>query len=67
MRSIRRHLFSSDGHIGPAYESGESSVLQTNYLTEWKKLYRKLYEFLTQEFQSNWEIKTGKPWQEWVK
>ena len=66
MGSTLRHHF-SQGHVGPVYESEKVSILQTDYQTEWKKLYKNLYGFLTEEFQSNWEMKTGMPWQEWHK
>ena len=66
MISILRHPF-SHGHIGPIHESRKSSILQSDYQTEWKKLYKKPYAFFTEEFQSNWESKTGMLWREWGK
>ena len=65
MNSILTHLLSSDGHIGLAYKSKKSIILQTHYQTEWKKLHKKPYDFFKEEIQSNRESKTGMLWQEW--
>ncbi len=57
----------SHSPVGPAYESRKNCILKTDYQTEWKKLYKIPYTFFTEEFQSNWEMKTGTLWQEWHK
>jgi CheY-like chemotaxis protein len=51
------------GEIVPFLED----ILQYDYETGWKKLSKKLYTFFTDRFESDWEKKTGMPWQEWVK
>ncbi len=66
MINIQRHL-RSDGYIGPICEIRKSSIAQTDYQTEWKMLYKKLHAFFTEEYQTNWERKTGMIWREWVK
>jgi hypothetical protein len=67
MISILSHLLSSDGHMGPVYESRTGSILQPRYEAEWKKLHKKPYDVFTEEFQSNWGKQTGMLWQEWGK
>jgi len=49
------------GEIVPFLED----VLQSNYETGWKKLFKKLHVFFTARFGSDWEKETGIPWQEW--
>ncbi len=51
------------GEIVPFLED----ILQNDYETGWKKLSKKLYSFFTERFESDWEKKTGMPWQEWAK
>lgn len=51
------------GEIVPFLED----ILQNDYETGWKKLSKKLYSFFTERFESDWEKKTGMPWQEWSK
>ena len=66
MISILRHPF-SDGHLGRSVRARKSSILQAGYLTEWKILYKKLHDFFTEEYQSDWEKKTGRIWRESVR
>jgi DNA-binding response OmpR family regulator len=49
------------GEVVPFLED----ILQYDYETGWKKLSKKLYGFFTDRFESDWEQKTGMPWQEW--
>ena len=51
------------GEIVPFLED----ILENDYETGWKKLSKKLYSFFTERFESDWEKKTGMPWQEWSK
>ena len=51
------------GEVVPFLED----ILQYDYETGWKKLSKKLYAFFTDRFESDWEKKTGMPWQEWAK
>ncbi len=51
------------GEVVPFLED----ILQTDYETGWKRLSKKLYSFFTDRFESDWEKKTGMPWQEWAK
>ncbi len=51
------------GEVVPFLED----ILQTDYETGWKKLSKKLHSFFTERFESDWEKKTGMPWQEWAK
>lgn len=51
------------GEIVPFLED----ILQNDYATGWKKLSKKLHGFFTDRFESDWEKKTGMPWQEWAK
>lgn len=49
------------GEIVPFLED----VLQYEYLPGWKRLSEKLKGFFDSKFESDWEKKTGLPWQEW--
>ncbi len=49
------------GEIVPFLED----VLQYEYLPGWKRLLEKLKGFFDSKFESDWEKKTGLPWQEW--
>ena len=42
-------------------------ILNYDYLPGWKRLYGKLKGFFDARFESDWEKKTGLPWQEWAK
>ncbi len=66
MISIKRHLL-LDGPIGLYSGTGKSGILKKDYPAEWKELHRKPYTFFTEEFKSDWEMKTGILWQEWGK
>jgi len=43
------------------------AVLKYEYLPGWKRLLEKLKGFFDSKFESDWEKKTGLPWQEWHK
>jgi CheY-like chemotaxis protein len=49
------------GEIVPFLED----VLKYEYLPGWKRLMEKLKGFFDSKFESDWEKKTGLPWQEW--
>jgi CheY-like chemotaxis protein len=49
------------GEVVPFLED----VLKYEYLPGWKRLLEKLKEFFDSKFESEWEKKTGLPWQEW--
>ena len=51
------------GEIVPFLED----VLKYEYLPGWKRLLEKLKGFFDNKFESDWEKKTGLPWQEWHK
>jgi CheY-like chemotaxis protein len=51
------------GEIVPFLED----VLKYEYLPGWKRLMEKLKGFFDNKFESDWEKKTGLPWQEWHK
>ena len=51
------------GEIVPFLED----VLKYEYLPGWKCLMEKLKGFFDTKFESDWEKKTGLPWQEWGK
>ena len=51
------------GEIVPFLED----VLRYEYLPGWKRLMEKLKGFFDTKFESDWEKKTGLPWQEWGK
>ena len=51
------------GEIVPFLED----VLKYEYLPGWKRLMEKLKGFFDVKFESDWEKKTGLPWQEWGK
>ncbi|RPJ03954.1 MAG: response regulator [Deltaproteobacteria bacterium] len=51
------------GEIVPFLED----VLKYEYLTGWKRLMERLKGFFDVKFESEWEKKTGLPWQEWGK
>ena len=51
------------GEIVPFLED----VLSYEYLPGWKRLMEKLKGFFDVKFESDWEKKTGLPWQEWGK
>ncbi len=51
------------GEIVPFLED----VLKYEYLPGWKRLMEKLKSFFDVKFESDWEKKTGLPWQEWGK
>ncbi len=51
------------GEVVPFLED----ILQYDYEAGWKRLGKKLYTFFTDRFESDWEKKTGMPWQEWAK
>ena len=51
------------GEIVPFLED----VLKYEYLPGWKRLFEKLKGFFDSKFESDWEKKTGLPWQEWKK
>jgi DNA-binding NtrC family response regulator len=51
------------GEIVPFLED----VLKYEYLTGWKRLMEKMKGFFDAKFESDWEKKTGLPWQEWGK
>jgi len=51
------------GEVVPFLED----VLKYEYLPGWKKLLEKLKGFFDTKFESDWEKKTGLPWQEWHK
>ena len=51
------------GEVVPFLED----VLKYEYLPGWKKLLEKLKGFFDSKFESDWEKKTGLPWQEWHK
>jgi DNA-binding NtrC family response regulator len=46
------------GEIVPFLED----VLQYDYKTGWEKLFKKLPRFFTDNFETDWEKKTGVPW-----
>jgi DNA-binding NtrC family response regulator len=50
------------GEVVPFLED----MLQYDYESGWKRVFDKLYDFFTDKFESDWEKKTGSPWQEWV-
>lgn len=67
MIHIKRHLL-LDGPVGGLTDdSGKVTIPKTDYLKKWKELHKKPYSFFTEEFQSNWEKKTGMIWREWGK
>lgn len=51
------------GEIVPFLED----VLTYEYIPGWKRLIEKLKGFFDTKFESDWEKKTGLPWQEWQK
>lgn len=51
------------GEVVPFLED----ILQYDYESGWKRLFEKLHGFFTDRFESDWEKKTGMPWQEWGK
>jgi len=51
------------GEVVPFLED----VLKYEYLPGWKRLSEKLKGFFDSKFESDWEKKTGLPWQEWHK
>jgi len=51
------------GEVVPFLED----VLRYEYLPGWKRLLEKLKGFFDTKFESDWEKKTGLPWQEWHK
>ena len=51
------------GEVVPFLED----VLKYEYLPGWKQLLEKLKGFFDSKFESDWEKKTGLPWQEWHK
>jgi len=51
------------GEVVPFLED----VLKYEYLPGWKHLLEKLKGFFDSKFESDWEKKTGLPWQEWHK
>lgn len=51
------------GEIVPFLED----TLRLEYLPGWKKMMEKLKGFFNTRFESDWEKKTGLPWQEWGK
>jgi CheY-like chemotaxis protein len=51
------------GEIVPFLED----VLKYEYLPGWKRLMEKLKGLFDSKFESDWEKKTGLPWQEWHK
>jgi CheY-like chemotaxis protein len=51
------------GEVVPFLED----VLNYEYLPGWKRLLEKLKGFFDSKFESDWEKKTGLPWQEWHK
>ena len=51
------------GEIVPFLED----VLHYEYLPGWKRLYARLKGFFDVKFESEWEKKSGLPWQEWGK
>jgi CheY-like chemotaxis protein len=51
------------GEVVPFLED----VLKYEYLPGWKRLMGKLKSFFDEKFESDWEKKTGLPWQEWHK
>jgi CheY-like chemotaxis protein len=51
------------GEVVPFLED----VLKYEYLPGWKHLVEKLKGFFDNKFESDWEKKTGLPWQEWHK
>jgi CheY-like chemotaxis protein len=51
------------GEVVPFLED----VLKYEYLPGWKRLLEKLKGFFDSKFESDWEKKTGMPWQEWHK
>lgn len=50
------------GEIVPFLED----VLKYDYESGWKLLFEKLYGFFNENFESDWEKKTGAPWREWI-
>ena len=46
------------GEIVPFLED----ILQYDYKTGWEKLFKKLTRFFTDNFETDWEKKTGAPW-----
>jgi hypothetical protein len=51
------------GEVVPFLED----VLKYEYLPGWKRLMEKLKGFFDSKFESDWEKRTGLPWQEWGK
>jgi len=51
------------GEIVPFLED----MLKYEYLTGWKRLMGTLKDFFDMRFETDWEKKTGLPWQEWGK
>jgi CheY-like chemotaxis protein len=50
------------GEVVPFLED----ILKYDYESGWKRLFEKLHGFFTDRFESDWEKKTGIPWQEWT-
>ncbi|OPY81072.1 MAG: Response regulator receiver domain protein [Syntrophorhabdus sp. PtaU1.Bin153] len=50
------------GEVVPFLED----ILKYDYESGWKRLFEKLHGFFTDRFESDWEKKTGMPWQEWT-
>jgi CheY-like chemotaxis protein len=51
------------GEVVPFLED----ILKYEYLPGWKRLMERLKGFFDSKFESDWEKKTGLPWQEWHK
>ena len=51
------------GEIVPFLED----ALKYEYLPGWKRLMTALKDFFDMRFETDWEKKTGRPWQEWGK
>jgi CheY-like chemotaxis protein len=51
------------GEVVPFLED----ALQYQYLPGWKRLFEKMKGFFDSKFESDWEKRTGLPWQEWQK
>ena len=51
------------GEVVPFLED----VLKYEYLPGWKRLMERLKDFFDMRFETDWEKKTGLPWQEWGK
>lgn len=50
------------GQIVPFLED----LLEYDYEPGWKRLFEKLQNFFTEQFEAGWEKEPGAPWQDWL-